>query len=145
MIDIDWNMISALANVIMAATAVIAAWYALRQFRASVKRSELEQIIEMYSSTAQVMAKSGGEWDRSRMREALNLLETHERLIAAGLLSKAAAAFYRDAVSINEDLPNIPEENLRLIRDVLSGDPHGYRHLIASLRNNEVTKYIVNW
>ncbi len=146
MTEIDWNMVSALANIVMATTAVVAAWYALRQFRASVKTSELEQILAMYSSTAQVMANNEGkEFDRDRIREAMNLLETHERLIAHGLLSKTAASFYRDAVSINEDITSIPDNTLALIRDVLSNDPRGYRHLIASLRKNEVTRYIINW
>lgn len=144
---IDWDTISACANVVMAATAVIAAWYALRQFRWSIRLHEIDQITRMYKSTDEVMRRGGkGDgWDRAKMRDALNLLELHERLIANGLLSNNAVEFYRDAISINEDLTNIPDDNLILIRNILSNDSRGYRHLIASLKRNDSTTYIINW
>lgn len=143
---VDWNIVSAIANVVMAATAVIAAWYALRQYRSSLRLQEMEQITSMYQATADVMRQvEGKEFDHATMRDALNLLETHERLIANGLLTKRATEFYRDAISINDEFGNIPLKNLRLIRDVLERDKRGYRHLIAALRGREETKYIIDW
>lgn len=142
---IDWNMVSAVANCVMAATAVIAAWYALRQYRASIKLHELDQILRMYSSTTDVMNQIEQNWNHERMREALNVLELHERLISYKLLSVRAITFYRDAISINEDVSDIADPNLTIIRDVLSSDKRGYRHLIAALKGSKHTDYIINW
>ncbi len=144
--SIDWDIVSGCADVVMAATAIIAAWYALRQYSVSVRLHEIEQITTMYRVTADVMRQGEVKgFDRSSIREALNVLEIHERLIANGLLSKTAVTFYRDAISINEHFGEIPAKNLNLIRDVLENDKHGYRHLIAALKAGETTRYIINW
>ncbi len=141
-----WEIASAIANVVMAATAVIAAWYALRQYRSSVRIQEMDQILSMYRATAEVMRQGDGQdFNHALIRDAMNLLETHERLIAQDLLSKRAIDFYRDAISINDDFENISPKNLRLIRDVLGNDKRGYRHLIAALRSRDETKYIIDW
>lgn len=144
--DSGWEIASACANIVMAVTAVIAAIYALWQYRSSIKIQELDQIVTMYQSTVSVVKQSqSAGWSEQTMGDVLNLLEIHERLIALKLLSANAVSFYRDAASINEDLHNIEDDQLGLMRQVLSGDPRGYRHLIASLRANEHTKYIVDW
>ncbi len=143
---IDWNVVSAIANVVMAATAVCAAWYALRQYRSSLRLQEMEQITNMYRTTAEVMRQADGkEFNHAIMRDALNLLETHERLIANGLVSKRAVEFYRDAISINDEFGDISRKNLALMRDVLSNDKRGYRHLIAALKKRKETRYIIEW
>ncbi|WP_421361795.1 hypothetical protein [Agrobacterium rosae] len=143
---INWEIVSALANVVMAMTAVIAAWYALRQYRASVRIQELEQIDNIYRSAVDVVVNNPSkEWDFGSMKRVIDYLETQERRIAYGLISARAVEFYRDAASINDDFVDIPADNLKLIRSILQADLRGYRHLIASLQKNPKTAYIVNW
>ena len=146
MANINWDMVSAIANVVMAATALVAAAYALKQYRASTRIQELEQINNIQKSTVDIMAKAAiGEWGFAEMKVVIDHLEFQERRVAYGLLSKRAVEFYRDAMSINHEFVDIPEENLKLIRAVLTTDIRGYRHLIKSLKTNPKTAYIINW
>ncbi|MDQ1185370.1 hypothetical protein [Agrobacterium larrymoorei] len=146
MISINWDMVSALANVVMAITAVVAAAYALLQYRASTRIQELEQINSIYKSTVDVMSKaSTGKLGFAEIKLVIDHLELQERRIENGLLTKRAVEFYRDAMSINDQFVDIPDENLKVIRAVLTADLRGYRHIIKALKKNSKTSYIIDW
>jgi hypothetical protein len=144
--SINWDVVSALANVVMAITAIVAAFYALRQYRASVRIHELEQLDNIFKSAIDAVTNDPPQqWDFASMKRVIDHLELQERRIAYGLFSGRMVDFYRDAASINDEFVDIPDENLKIIRSILQGDLKGYRHIIASLQKSPKTAYIINW
>lgn len=146
MAQIDWNMVAACANVVIATTAVVAAWYALRQYRYALRVQDVTQVLSMYQAFRDVSReREESPLDEQTMSEVVDLLEVHERLLAHNLLSKHAINFYRDAISIHHTLSDVPEPQLSLLRKILRNDQTGYRHLIHTLKSNTKTKYITDW
>ncbi|TAV98497.1 hypothetical protein ELI24_08925 [Rhizobium ruizarguesonis] len=141
--NLDWNMISAIANTVMASTAVVAAGYALMQHRHSVKLQEHHEILDLYRTSTELHSKlPKKEYGEDHIEAILNLFDVHERLIADGLLSERAERFYRDFISIGsaEDA-----DFLRDVRAMLKGNQQEYRHLIVALKKNAKTQPFTEW
>jgi hypothetical protein len=139
-------MVAACANVVIAITAVVAAWYALRQYRYAVQIQDLNQVLTMYQAFRDLSQNATDQPLSEKIAaEALELLEVHERLLAEKLLSKHATNFYRDVVSIHDTFSDMPPKQLAIVRKILTEDVRGYRHLITTFKSDDRTKYIVNW
>lgn len=142
----DWNMVAACANVVIATTAVIASWYALRQYRHAIRASEMNQVLSMHSTFRELSRRGpadGTEPDDDLFEEAIELLALHERLVATKLLSKNAVAFYRDVFIISNVFSSVKDPALSKLRKLFKDDPIAYRHLITTLSRDPKTRYIV--
>jgi hypothetical protein len=146
--SMNWDMVAASANVMIATTAVVAAWYALRQYRYALRVQEMSQILAMHQAVTDLTRRHTGEGksalNREGIVEALNLMEVHERLISEGLLSQRAIRFYRDAIAISDDFGSIEDETSAIVRDVLRSELKSYKHLVAALRKRDETRYLVD-
>ncbi|KQY20236.1 hypothetical protein ASD32_07155 [Rhizobium sp. Root483D2] len=139
-------MVAACANAVIATTAVIAAWYALRQYRYAVRIQDINQVLLMYQAFRDMSRHTVDDSLNERlMTEVIDLLTVHERLLAEKLLSKHATSFYRDAVAIQDTFSDVDQPQLDLLRKILRSDTNVYRHFIATLKSNAKTNYIVNW
>ncbi|MGR9477004.1 hypothetical protein [Rhizobium leguminosarum] len=141
--NLNWDMVSAIANVAMASTAVVAAVYALMQHRHSVKLQEHHEILDLYRASTDLHSKlPRTEFGEEHIEAILNLFDVHERLIADGLLSKRAEQFYREFISIGSA---DDADFLRDVRAMLKGSQEDYRHLIAALKKNAKTRPFTEW
>ncbi|QIG70399.1 hypothetical protein EVB88_015 [Rhizobium phage RHph_N28_2] len=149
---IDWNAVSAIANGVMALTAVIAALYALKQYRQSVRLQEIQQILEMYRGADALITRIHKEFDQDeqvdfteeQLRSVINLVDVHERLISERLLSPRVVEFYLDFIDIGRgiDKPNAFHSG---VKRFLQENQEEYRHLINALRCRENTKALTEW
>ncbi|MGO8086476.1 hypothetical protein AB9E29_05010 [Rhizobium leguminosarum] len=141
--NLNWNMVSAIANVVMASTAVVAAVYALMQHRHSVKLQQHHEILDLYRASTDLHSQlPKSDFGEEHIEAILNLFDVHERLIADGLLSKRAEQFYREFISIGS------ADNADFLRDVramLKGSQEDYRHLIVALKKNAKTRPFTEW
>lgn len=143
---INWGAVSALADVVMAITAIVAAVYALVQYRSAINLNELNQLTNMHHAMADVDRRVEKEGlNQGLATEILNLLELHQRAIDHGLMSKNAVNFFREAVTLRWDENEMSSDSVDLLRAALSHDEPSYKHLIAALKANTKTSFIVNW
>jgi len=141
----DWNMVAACANVVIATTAVVAAWYALRQYRYSVRSQELTQILEIYKTHTSFNNKvTSGAPDEAMLVDILLHFEMQERAIDAKILSKPAMDFYNDLFAI-EGLSVAKGQHLTMLRSILHTDQETYKMVIHKLKTNQKTRFIINW
>ncbi|MCL6653490.1 hypothetical protein A6R70_14450 [Agrobacterium rubi] len=131
---VNWDMVSALANVVMASTAILAAWYALKQYKHSVDIQELTQMLEMYRDATKVLSESEVKpLTEEKVRSVLNLLETYERLIANGFFSDRAKEFYLEFVALSHS-PTPDHAFTKFTRNAFAESSKEYRYLIKSLK-----------
>jgi len=143
--QINWNMVAACANVVIATTAVVAAWYALRQYRYAVRSQEMAQILEIYKTHSSFSNKAASDAPSEPIIEDILLhFEMQERAIDAKMLSRTAMAFYQDIFDIN-DLSRANDEALNMVRSILERDKKTYKTVIERLKGSEKTKHIINW
>lgn len=142
---VNWDAVSACANVLMALTALVAAIYALKQYRHSLKVQEMSQVVGMHQSLAAFFAAAASkDPDEHTIEQLFIMMELHERLIANGFLSSMSAQFYRDAMGIGDDF-SVDERFVDVMREVLKRNEHAYTHVIKLLRNGKKTKVLVEW
>lgn len=129
-------MVSAIADTIVALTAVIAAVYGLQQYRHSVRSQEIDRAYELHRSIQDIYRDAQGEPNVLHLRAILDLIEVNEMLVAEGTLSKRTAKFYRDLADFEEDLSTIPPEIVQAIRSLIRNNPRHYRYLTATLERS---------
>ncbi|NTG48585.1 hypothetical protein G6M04_14425 [Agrobacterium rhizogenes] len=147
-----WDAVSAISDVVVALTAVVAAIYALKQYRHSVKLQEVQQMLEMYRNVESLVVRTEADMqhnglDRpteSHIRSLLNLIVVHERIVSEGLFSSRVEQFYRDVVTISNKVD--PSQPFAIaIREVLRANQEEYSALIDVLRSRDNTRPLTEW
>jgi|GEM_PF-6886947 len=131
--NVDWQMVSAIADTVVAFTAVVAAGYGLQQYRHAVRSQEIDRAYELYRSIQEIYRDVQNEPELHHLRSVLDLMEINEGLIAEGVLSKRTAEFYRDAADLEGDLLTLPPEVIETIKALIRNNPRHYRHLTTFL------------
>ncbi|MDX0427376.1 hypothetical protein GOL30_23305 [Sinorhizobium medicae] len=131
---IDPQWVSAMADAVVAGTAVVAAVYGLRQYTHSVRSQEIDRAYELHRSVQEIYRDAQSEPNALHLRGLLDLMELNERLIAEGALSKRTAQFYRDIAGFDEDLSTLPAEVIQIIKSLIRNNPKSYKHLTATLK-----------
>ncbi|TBB27330.1 hypothetical protein ELH48_09295 [Rhizobium ruizarguesonis] len=149
---IDWDAVSALADAVMALTAIFAALYVLKQYRQSVRLQEIQQILDMYRDADSILNRVTTEFQQnnqvdfteSQLRSVINLIDVHERLISQRLLSTRVSNFYYDFLDIGRGSDKTNSFHSGVNR-FLQENQDEYRHLINSLKSRESTKSLTEW
>jgi hypothetical protein len=140
---VNWDAVSAIANVVVALTAVIAASYAFLQHLHALRAKEYSDLLDLFKSSQALQSRLPKDnFDEHQVEEILNHLEVYERLISERLLSRRARDFYREFITIG-DVENIPFREI--VRILLKGDQKGYRHLIAAFKDQDENHPFIQW